>query len=107
MIVERGFAARAGVSIGDTVGVLGGEARIVGLSEGTASLVNSVAFVSFNDFRAMRGDAPVVSFVLVRVAQGASPNGVAAAIERRVAGVTAQSRADMSVQERRLVMDMS
>jgi putative ABC transport system permease protein len=87
--------------------VLGGEARIIGLSEGTASLVNSVAFVSFDDFRAMRGGAPVVSFVLVKVVGAASPEAVAAAIERGVPDVTAQTRADFSTQERRLVMDMS
>ncbi len=107
VIVDRGFAERAGVSIGDGVTVLGSEARIVGLSRGTASLVNSVAFVSFADFLAMRGGAPVVSFVLVKVAQGTSAESVAAAIERRVPGVTAQARADFSAEERRLVMDMS
>lgn len=107
IIVDRGFARRAGVAIGDTVGVLGGEARIVGLSLGTASLVNAVAFVSFDDFAAMRGGAPVVSFVLVRVTPGASPEAVAADIERRVAGVTAQSRTDFVASERRIVTDMS
>jgi putative ABC transport system permease protein len=107
IIVDRGFAARAGVSIGDTVGVLGGEARIVGLSRGTASLVNSVAFVSFNDFKAVRGGAPVVSFALVRVAGGSSPEAVAADIDRLVPGVTAQSRTDFVAQERRIVTDMS
>ena len=107
VIVDRGFASQAGVSIGDEVTVLGGEARVVGLSDGTASLVNSVAFVSFEDFAAMRGGAPVVSFVLVKVASGASPEEVAAEIERVVPGVTAQSRAAFAVQERRLVMDMS
>jgi putative ABC transport system permease protein len=107
VIVDRGFARKAGVSIGDTVTVLGGEARIVGLSEGTASLVNSVAFVSFDDFRAMRGGSPVVSFVLVKVAQGASPAGVTAEIERQVPDVTAQTGTEFSTQERRLVIDMS
>jgi putative ABC transport system permease protein len=107
IIVDRGFAAKAGVTIGDSVGVLGGEARIVGLSRGTASLVNSVAFVAFEDFRAMRGDAPVISFALVRVAGGASPEGVAATIERIVPGVTAQSRTDFVAQERRIITDMS
>jgi putative ABC transport system permease protein len=95
------------VSIGDSITVLGGEAKVVGLSEGTASLVNSVAFVAFDDFRAMRGGAPVVSFVLARVIPGADPGAVAAAVERQVAGVTAQSRAAFSAEERRLVMDMS
>jgi putative ABC transport system permease protein len=107
IIVDRGLARNAGVTIGDTVDVLGGEARIVGLSRGTASLVNSVAFVSFDDFRTMRGDAPVVSFVLVKIAGDASPGAVAADIERLVPGVTAQSRSDFVDQERRLVTDMS
>lgn len=107
VIVDRGFARKAGARLGDRVTVLGGEATIVGLSEGTASLINSVAFVSFGDFRAMRGGDPVVSFVLVRTADGASAATVAAEIERRVGGVTAQSRETFSAGERRLVTDMS
>jgi len=107
VVLDRGFARRADVGIGDSVTVLGGEARIVGLSEGTASLVNAVAFVSIDDFRAARGGASVVSFVLVRTAQDASPDDVAKAIERDVSGVTAQSRATFADQERRLVMEMS
>ena len=107
IIVDRDFARKAGVSLGDPVTVLGGEARIVGLSDGTASLVNSVAFVSFDDFRAMRGGAPVVSFVIAGIEPGASPDGVAAEIERRVSGVTVQSSASFSDGERRLVTDMS
>ena len=107
IIVDRGFARKAGVSIGDQVTALGRQARIVGLSEGTASLVNSVAFVSFDDFQAMRGGAPVVSYVLVRVAPGASPANVAATIEAAVPAVTAQSTADFAASERRLVTDMS
>ena len=78
VIVDQGFARRADVGIGDSVTILGGEARIVGLSEGTASLVNAVAFVSIDDFRAARGGAPVVSFVLVRTAPGADRDAVAA-----------------------------
>jgi putative ABC transport system permease protein len=107
VVVDRGFARRAGLGIGDSVTILGGEARIVGLSEGTASLVNAVAFVSIDDFRAARGGAPIVSFVLVRIAQGANPDEVAKAIEHDVSGVTAQSRDAFADQERRLVMDMS
>jgi putative ABC transport system permease protein len=107
VIIDGGFARKAGVSLGDQATVLGGEATIVGLSDGTASLVNSVAFVSFDDFRAMRGGAPIVSFVLVRTTEGASAATVAAEIERRVRGVTAQSREIFAAGERRLVTDMS
>jgi putative ABC transport system permease protein len=107
VILDRGFARRAGVTLGDTVEVLGRAARIVGLSRGTASLVNSIAFVPFADFRSTMGGAPVISFVLVRVSPGASAERVAADIERRVPGVTAQSRAAFISQERRIVTDMS
>jgi putative ABC transport system permease protein len=107
VIVDRGFAGKAGVTLGDRATVLGGEATIVGLSDGTASLVNSVAFVSFDDFRAMRAGAPVVSFVLVRAAKGVSAESIAAGIERRVGGVTALSRGAFAAEERRLVTDMS
>ena len=107
IIIDWSFARKAGVGIGDTVGVLGDKARIVGLSRGTASLVNSVAFIAFDDFRAMRGDAPVLSFALVKVAAGLSPERVALDVERLVPGVTAQSRSDFVAQERRIVTDMS
>ena len=107
IIVDRGFAQKAGVTIGDSVGVLGSQALVVGLSAGTASLINSVAFISFDDFRALRGDAPVVSYVLVRVAPGASPAAVASRIGAGVPGVTAMSREAFSAEERRLVTDMS
>src|SRR3989304_1413863 len=106
VIVDRGFARKAGVGLGDPVTILGGGGRIVGPSEGTASLVNSVAFVSFEDFRSMRGDASVVSYVLVRIASDASPEGIAAEIERRVRGGTAPSSTAFSVEERRLGTDM-
>lgn len=87
--------------------MMGGEARIVGLSQGTASLVNSVAFVSFDDFRQMRGNAAVVSYVLVRVSPGAASEAVARQIEVQVPDVTALSRPVFAAEERRLVTDMS
>ncbi len=106
-IVDRGFARKARVTLGDRVTLLGGEATIVGLSEGTASLLNSVAFVSLDDFRMMRGGARAISFVLVKVVPGAVGEAVAGEIGRTVPGVTAQTSAEFASQERRLVMDMS
>jgi putative ABC transport system permease protein len=87
--------------------MLGRDFRIAGLTEGTASLVNSVAFVTFDDFAARRGGDPAVSFVLVRIADGASPDAVAQAIEGRVDGVSVQTTEAFGVAERRLVLDMS
>jgi putative ABC transport system permease protein len=106
-VIDRRFAQRAGVGVGDLVTMLGRDFRIAGLTEGTASLVNSVAFVAFDDFAARRGGDPAVSYVLVRVADGASPDAVAQAIESRVDGVSVQTTEAFGVAERRLVLDMS
>jgi len=106
-VIDRRFAQRAGVGVGDPVTMLGREFRIAGLTEGTASLVNSVAFVTFDDFAARRGGDPAVSFVLVRTVDGASPAAVAEAIAAGVDGVSVQTTDAFGAAERRLVLDMS
>jgi len=106
-VIDRRFAQRAGVGLGDQVSMLGRDFRIAGLTEGTASLVNSVAFVAFDDFAARRGGDPVVSFVLVRTADGASPDAVALAIEARASGVSVQTTEAFAASEKRLGLDMS
>lgn len=106
-IIDRGVANKSGVGIGDKVKILGQEFTLVGLSEGTVSLVNSVAFVSKADFARLRGDTRTVSFLLVKVKPDESPDGVAARIEADVNDVTAQSREAFAAQERKVVRDMS
>jgi putative ABC transport system permease protein len=106
-VIDRRFAQRAGVGVGDSVALLGGEFRIAGLTEGTASLINSVAFVTFDDFAARRGGDPAVSFVLVRAADGADPADVAGAIATNVDGVSTQTAGAFADAERRLTLDMS
>jgi putative ABC transport system permease protein len=106
-VIDRRFAQRAGVGLGDQVTMLGRDFLIAGLTEGTASLVISVAFVTFDDFAARRGGDPVVSFVLVRTADGVSPDTVALAIEARASGVSVQTTEAFAASEKRLGLDMS
>ena len=106
-VIDRGVAAQAGLRLGDTVKILGRELKISGLSAGTTSITNSVAFISMADFERMRGGAQAVSFVLVRVEPEAAPATVASRIEGQVSGVTAQSTAAFAAQERSLVKDMA
>ncbi|MBI2939230.1 MAG: ABC transporter permease [Chloroflexi bacterium] len=106
-VIDRGIAAKSGVGVGDLVKILGQEFRIAGLSAGTASLVNSVAFVSADDFTRMRGNTQAVSFLLVQVKPNESAGGVATRIERAVDGVTVQSRQAFAEQERKVINDMS
>jgi putative ABC transport system permease protein len=118
-VIDRGVAEKYGLGIGDKVKILGQELTIAGLSDGTGNLLNSVAFISLNDFARIRGNMPmsnaaststsmhIVSFVLVKVKPGASPDAVAARIEKEVPGVTAQSREAFATQERKIVKDMA
>jgi putative ABC transport system permease protein len=66
-----------------------------------------VAFISFDDFARIAGNRQAVSFVLVKIAPGASASTVATRIEQRVQGVTALPREAFAAQERKLVKDMA
>jgi putative ABC transport system permease protein len=107
IIVDRGIAAREGVGVSDKVKVFGEEFTVVGLSEGTATVTSSVAFVSKKDWSRLQAHADAVSFVLVKVKPGESPDAVAARIESQVSKVTAQARQQFAAQERQVVKDMS
>jgi putative ABC transport system permease protein len=111
-IVDRGVAEKSGVTLGDQVEILGQAFTIAGLSEGTASLINSVAFITLADFAALRGEAAPnpalasISFLLVEVSSGNTAAAVSANIETAVNGVTALPQADFSAEERQVVRDM-
>lgn len=106
-VIDRGVALKSGVTIGDKVKILGEEFKIVGLSEGMVSLVNSVAFVSKDDFARLWGAGTTVSFLLVKIKPGESPDVVAARIEAKIDKVTAQSRSAFAAQERKVIQDMT
>ncbi len=106
-IINRNVAEKSGIALGDTVEILGEEFKVIGLSEGTLSLVNSVAFISMKDFEQMRGSYDTISFLLVKVNDGESPEVVAACIQAQVRDVTVQTRNEFAAQERQVVKDMS
>ncbi len=106
-IINRNVAEKSGIALGDEVEILGEEFEVIGLSEGTASLVNSVAFISMKDFEELRGSYDTVSFLLVKVNDGESPEAVAARIQAQVRDVTVQTRNGFAAQERQVVKDMS
>jgi putative ABC transport system permease protein len=107
IIIDRSIAKRAGVTLGDKAKVLGEEFTIAGLSDGTAAITASVAFVSKKDWNRLQAHVDAVSFVLARVKAGESPEAVAAEIEVEVPKVTAQTRQSFAGQERQVVKDMS
>ena len=107
VVMDRSVAEKSGVGIGDTIEILGEEFKIIGLSEETSSLTNSIAFISARDFKEMRKSYDTFSFLLVDVREGASPDVVARQIETNVRDVTAQTRDQFAGQERKVIKDMS
>ncbi|HEU5318380.1 MAG TPA: ABC transporter permease, partial [Chloroflexota bacterium] len=103
----RDAAARAGVGMGDAVRILGKTFRVAGLTSGTATITNSVAFVALEDFRGLRGGAPGVSYVLVRARRGAPVEALSDAIQAAHPELTVQTRGRFAAEERRIVADMS
>jgi putative ABC transport system permease protein len=72
-IIDHSVAEKSGVHLGDEVEMLGEDFEVVGLSEETSSLVNSVAFISTRDFEELRGSYDTFSFLLAKVEAGESP----------------------------------
>jgi putative ABC transport system permease protein len=106
-IIDRNVAEKSGVTLGDKVEILGEDFELVGLSEETSSLVNSIAFISMDNFAELRSGYDTVSFLLVKVDDGESPAVIAARIEAQVRDITAQTTRAFAAQERQVVKDMS
>ncbi|HJW89733.1 MAG TPA: ABC transporter permease [Anaerolineales bacterium] len=105
-VVDRRIAENSGVGLGDPVEILGRKFKIAGLSEGTANITSSTAYISLQDFAALRGQG-VVSYLLVQVEPGEIAAAVAKHIQAQLDGVTALPRQTFAAQERQVVKDMS
>jgi putative ABC transport system permease protein len=106
-IIDHTIAEKSGIRLGNEVEILGKKFEVAGLSEGTASLVNSIAFISLADFEDLRNRYDNFSFLLVKVNSSESPEGVAGRIQDQVRDVTVQTKLEFSQQERRVIKDMS
>lgn len=107
IIVDERIAARMRVGIGDKVTVMGRDFRVTGLTRGTVSITNSIAFVRLEDFEAARGLQGKVSYALVRTAPGVDPAEVTRRIGREVGDVSVQTKDGFADSERRIIQDMS
>jgi putative ABC transport system permease protein len=104
VVVDQQAAGSLGLTLGDSVRLLGRTWRISGLTTGLTNLANTVAFARFGDLAAARGLKGIASYVL------AGTRGDPTQVARRIAsatGLSALPRAAFSAQERTLVRDMS
>ncbi len=87
IVLDKAFAARMQVSLGDTVMIKAEPLRIVGISQGTNAFVIQYAFVTLSRAQYVAGLSTVVSCYLVKVKQGYSADSVREAIQDGLPGV--------------------
>ena len=107
IVVDRLLADQLGARMGDQVEILGSPLTIAGLSDGTASIINFVSFVTAADFRRIRPTPGATSYLLVKGAPGQSPAALAERISRTLPAVTVQTTAQFANSEKQIVHDMS
>jgi putative ABC transport system permease protein len=107
VVIDRTVAGSSGIGLGSRVTILDNQFRVSGLTEGTLTIVNSIAFISMADFMRIRGSTATVSYLLVKAQAAHSPDAVAASIERAVGGVTALTRSAFADGERQALGSMT
>ncbi|MEJ2130421.1 MAG: hypothetical protein P8Y95_02065 [Gammaproteobacteria bacterium] len=105
-VVPAAFAERTDLGLGDTVQIAGKDFIVVGLSEDTFSMANSVVFVTKADLEDIMSSLDIFSFLLVKAAAGTDPSVLAAEIERRVENVSALPSERFVANDYRMAMQM-
>lgn len=88
IIIDRVFAAKTGLEVGENFELLDHEFKIVGISNGTNLFVYYMVFVPLEDAVALM-PGEMVSHFLVKVDGSAPAEQVAVAIEENITGITA------------------
>ena len=105
IVLDERTADRLGVGIGDTVGVLGADLRVVGLADGGSSVITGLAFVDYDQFAEAAGTRGAASYVLIWPKDGEGDD-VAASLAADH-GVSVQTRDEFAHEERQVIEDMS
>jgi ABC-type antimicrobial peptide transport system permease subunit len=92
IVLDRSFAAKYRLRVGDRLSVKGETLRVVGLSAGTNMFVIQYAFVTLNRARLLAGMKEMVSAYQVRVRPGADPAAVRTSIRRELRDVAVYDR---------------
>lgn len=105
IILDRAFAAKHRIALGETVDVQDRAFRVVGLSRGSNALIIQFAFVPIDDAHELMDlNRELVSFFLVRGQAGTDADRLAAALSNafpRLGAITQEAFADNNLEEMR------
>jgi putative ABC transport system permease protein len=92
IVLDRSFAAKHHINIGDTLPVKNDTLVVVGLSKGTNMFVIQYAFITLADAHRIIGLAGIVTCYLVKVTPGADQKSVTSEIEAKLPDVSVFGR---------------
>lgn len=92
IVLDRSFAAKYKIGIGDTLMIRKDTLSVVGLSKGTNMFVLQYAFISLTEAHRIVGMGGIVSCYLVKVKSGSRPATIAARIEQQLPDVAVFDR---------------
>jgi len=99
IVVDRAFARRTGLTIGDTLLVQEEPFRVAGISTGTNAVITQFTFISMTDARNLlpKSLRNIVSFLLVAAKPGVSPAALAADLRERAPSLNVFTAEEFSV----------
>jgi putative ABC transport system permease protein len=105
-VVPVVLARLTGLGIGDQISIADREFSIVGLSEGTFSMANSVTFVAMDDLSDIMSTIGSLSYLLVDAEPGVDANALAARLRADIEKINALSRQDFTDSDWKIAMQM-
>ena len=106
VVLDRVLAAKNDVAVGDSVELVDGTFRVVGLSEETAAVGNFYAFVTLDEARRLLRAGDRVSYYLVQPRPGQSTAELADRIDAEVGAVDALTAEEFANNSRAIVVSM-
>ncbi len=105
-VVPVVFARMTHLALGGTLRIADKQFTVVGLSEGTFSMANSVIFMARSDLEDIMGSLDIVSYILVKAKAGMDPVVLVGNIERQVEKVSALTTKQFIANDQTMAMQM-
>lgn len=106
VLLDTWLAQRTGLTLGDSVNLLGQKFTLVGLTLETASWMSPYIFVSLEASEGILGLSGIVSYHLLRLPKGTNPDTAAFALEAKLVGIDAMTPDDIAEADRRILANM-
>ncbi|MDQ7037508.1 MAG: ABC transporter permease [Anaerolineae bacterium] len=107
IVIDRIIAERYGMSIGDSLQVMGYDLRIAGLTEGTFGMATSITFANKTAMALLMGVSPEsASYILIQPEQDADLETLIADIQTAIPDANLLTKADFIASDQEMIRQM-